>query len=169
MLIVMKICTVCNTPKELFEFHKDRSSRDGLRPTCKACTSAQNKKIGLDGLTPTERWHKNHPGYSKTVGPDGLNPFQRWYRKNLLRHPEYRRIRKYGLTAEQFTALLSSQGDACAICRNIEQKWCVDHDHDSGVVRAILCRYCNLALGNLNDSAALATAAAEYLTRHGKP
>lgn len=39
----MKICTKCNVEKELSEFYKDKSKKDGLSSSCKECKTAQNK------------------------------------------------------------------------------------------------------------------------------
>lgn len=143
----MKTCPRCQTAKEPSEFYKNRKRPDGLQDWCKTCLNAANSKVGDDGLTSLQRWNK----------------------KNPERQPSYMRKWKYGLTTEQFNAMLAEQGGACAICRDSEKKWCVDHDHATGKVRAILCYCCNIAIGNLGDSARLASAAAEYLTKHGNP
>jgi hypothetical protein len=82
--------------------------------------------------------------------------------------------RKYGLTPEQYEAILESQGNACAIC--LEPFWDrknthVDHDHSccpgsftcGKCVRKILCSKCNTALGLFNDDPARILRAASYL------
>lgn len=77
------------------------------------------------------------------------------------------RLSRYGLTVQQYVDMLTEQGGLCAICRQESDKvLCVDHDHATGVVRGILCRECNLALGNLKDDPVVVTAAAAYLVRH---
>lgn len=89
------------------------------------------------------------------------------------------RLAKFGLTLESFDALLDAQGGACAICR----KPCprggalsVDHDHTccpesdrscGECVRGLLCRPCNVALGNLRDDPKILRRAAEYLEQAG--
>jgi hypothetical protein len=72
--------------------------------------------------------------------------------------------RNYGLTLEDFEALLASQGGGCAICGKPDVDH-VDHDHVTGRVRGILCFRCNVALGQLDDDEDRARAAANYLTR----
>lgn len=75
----------------------------------------------------------------------------------------------YGLTLEAFSAMLAGQNGRCAICETDTpdgQGWCVDHDHDSGKVRNILCHSCNAGIGLLKDDLALVLKAAEYLRRH---
>lgn len=76
---------------------------------------------------------------------------------------------KYGVTSAERDALLDQQGGVCAICgaglcpeRGV---LAVDHDHDTGEVRGILCQPCNRGLGDFRDSPALLLAAAEYLRK----
>jgi hypothetical protein len=76
-------------------------------------------------------------------------------------------LESYGLTPRAFSALLSSQGDACAICRTSD--WgkrgpFVDHDHRTGQVRGILCFRCNSALGYVNDNPNIILAMGDYLS-----
>lgn len=72
----------------------------------------------------------------------------------------------YDITMEEFEARLASQGGVCAICRT--DTWTgkgphVDHNHETGAVRGILCHKCNLGLGKFNDDPELLRAAATYL------
>ena len=64
--------------------------------------------------------------------------------------------RKYGLTTEDWAALLKKQKGRCALCRkprfNRYGSLCVDHCHDTRRVRGLLCAPCNLALGVLGDT-----------------
>lgn len=75
---------------------------------------------------------------------------------------------KYGLRPDDFERMLSEQGSACAICREAfadNAPPCIDHCHDTGRVRGLLCRACNAALGGFGDDSAIVTAALAYLTR----
>jgi hypothetical protein len=76
--------------------------------------------------------------------------------------------RKYGLTLEQYDAMLAAQGGVCAICheaRPVERTLHVDHDHTTGAIRGLLCFTCNNALGDFRESRELFEAAAAYLDR----
>lgn len=80
---------------------------------------------------------------------------------------------KFGLSLENFDALLVEQGGLCAICRRPEtharggRAWplSVDHDHVTGKVRGLLCNNCNRGLGLLSDDPLLTRAATAYLER----
>lgn len=74
------------------------------------------------------------------------------------------RIRSYGLTPEQFEAMLQAQAGLCLICRRPMSPPAIDHDHATGAVRGLLCRGCNSALGLFQDSPEMLHRAAAYLT-----
>lgn len=62
---------------------------------------------------------------------------------------EEARYRKYGLTGEDVGVLLVNQGGVCVGCGvtfNAETNFMIDHDHETGKVRGLLCRECNLAV-----------------------
>ena len=82
---------------------------------------------------------------------------------------EYEMHRKYGITKADFDLLLVQQGGVCAICGGDRsgpgQRFHVDHCHDSGKVRGLLCGNCNTAIGLLGDDPERADKAAAYLRR----
>lgn len=69
---------------------------------------------------------------------------------------------RYGLTDAQISALRDAQGGLCGICRRPMRRECVDHAHDSGRVRGLLCHGCNIKLPAVED-VAFRNAAALYL------
>lgn len=80
------------------------------------------------------------------------------------------RLKKYGVTPDDFKRFLVAQGGVCAICGGLGGKTglCVDHDHETGKVRGLLCRFCNTGIGNLKDSSDITRRATKYLKQHGK-
>lgn len=80
------------------------------------------------------------------------------------------RLRKYGLTVEQYEATIAEQEGRCAICSTTTPakhgSWCIDHDHDTNEVRGLLCVKCNAGLGSFDDSPVHLLAAERYLQRH---
>jgi len=77
----------------------------------------------------------------------------------------------YGITLEQFEAMIAAQGGVCPICREKISAMvkgrngaAVDHDHDTGQVRGIPCQPCNAALGTFGDNIETLERAIKYLT-----
>lgn len=82
----------------------------------------------------------------------------------------YNRQYTYGITSEEFDALLAAQDGKCAICGTSDfpgrgNAPHVDHCHAGGGIRGILCHFCNLGLGNFRDNPERLRKAAEYLER----
>ena len=73
------------------------------------------------------------------------------------------RARRYGLSLEEFRAILERQGNACAICKRSGVRLYIDHCHDTRMVRRLLCGKCNTGLGFFGDDPVLLRAAADYL------
>ncbi len=72
--------------------------------------------------------------------------------------------RAYGLTTAAKTAMVEAQSGVCAICKgDFACKACVDHNHDTGKVRGILCNQCNRVLGMMKEDAQALRSAADYL------
>lgn len=108
-------------------------------------------------------------------GPNGRN----WYCKSCIndygqRYKDERRLRskrKYGISEKEYLALFDAQGGVCAICGKPETKinrgtlsiLSVDHNHETGKVRGLLCSACNAGLGNFRDDRELIAKALEYL------
>ena len=138
-----KTCARCREAKPVAEFWKLKSARDGLQSYCKACSMA----------------------YEKNRYPGAVKP---GYRARHLR-------KSYGITPGDYDAMLVEQGCVCAICgghpgsqprtdtRRSAGVLRVDHDHDSGAVRGLLCDTCNRAIGFFRDDPNLLIAAAAYL------
>lgn len=75
---------------------------------------------------------------------------------------------KYDMTPDDYERMFAEQEGRCWICRIEHPKLFVDHDHETGVVRGLLCHGCNVALGWLRDSAEAAERAALYLRTQGQ-
>jgi Recombination endonuclease VII len=72
--------------------------------------------------------------------------------------------RRYGISREEYAALLARQGGVCAICgKPAEKTLCVDHCHSTGKIRGLLCRKCNFGLGCYAEDQAAMIATLAYL------
>ncbi len=147
-------CARCVTFKPLTEFSVScyRNGVPYLRSYCKPCARLQRqdwyyKKGGAD-------WHRDysrsHPG-----------KFTASSRRSRLKTV-------FGLTPAGYEAQLASQGGVCELCKRppTKKRLAVDHDHDTGKRRGLLCGSCNTALGCFQDSPESLRAAANYLERY---
>jgi len=93
------------------------------------------------------------------LGDEAWNVRRREYvRRYKARHPErvrlsYKRqnLKKFGITLEEYEERLAAQGGVCLLCSSLSagKLLAVDHDHQTGAVRGLLCGPCNMALGVL--------------------
>jgi hypothetical protein len=163
----MKRCRVCGERKPLTDFYKMAGMADGYRNDCKVCNLAA--KAARTAANPeanrerVRRWQRENP--------ERLQAYRREYRRRPERQAadrEYHLKRKYGITLEQYNEIFEAQDGVCAICREPrpeERTLHVDHDHDTGEIRGLLCFRCNNALGDLRESYDLAVKAVDYLDR----
>lgn len=74
---------------------------------------------------------------------------------------------RYGITLEMFEAILAAQGNVCAVCKEPDKVFCVDHNHKTLKIRGIICLNCNLrVVGGARDQDWKLVNAAEYVTNH---
>jgi Recombination endonuclease VII len=139
--------------------------RDGHRNDCKVCDlAAKRARYRADPAKAVARvtqWQQ--------ANPDRVKATQRARRSKpeVKRAERARHLRtKYGITIEQYDEMLAGQGGGCAICGREPRpdiSLHLDHDHDSGQLRGILCFRCNNALGDFDDDVSLLRAAVRYL------
>jgi len=82
------------------------------------------------------------------------------------------RLKKYGIDEKIYLEMLSKQNEVCAIClrkdksiykNGTTRKLSVDHDHNTGKVRGLLCQRCNVAIGYFEDNPYICERAFKYL------
>ena len=77
----------------------------------------------------------------------------------------------YGITLQEYEELLQKQEGKCKICGTTDPKhkgvFHVDHNHNTGKIRGLLCHGCNTALGLFQDSPTILVKATEYLLKEG--
>jgi len=89
----------------------------------------------------------------------------RWHAKPQLDRQASKSY-KYGITADEFKQMFETQQGKCSICSEepkTKRGLHVDHDHETGKVRGLLCHGCNVALGSFKDDVTLLNKAIEYL------
>lgn len=138
----MKTCSKCGTTKPLTDFHKEAKGKHGRQAQCRPCK-----------LTYVKAHRAANPAYA---------------RENNYKV-------KYGITIADYDRLLEGQGGRCAIttCRTDNpgrwDRFDVDHDHATGLIRGLLCNKCNRGIGSLGDDIAGLTAALNYLNTATQP
>lgn len=109
-----------------------------------------------------------------------LNQRNAWRRKQtkefLHQHDYEMRLRKFNLTVKEYESMVLDQCGLCAICGNPEtamhprtgqvQRLAIDHCHNSGKNRGLLCARCNKGLGHFKDNRDLLKNAIKYLENH---
>lgn len=82
----------------------------------------------------------------------------------------YYRTVRYGMSPEEYGELLDEQLGCCACCGSSDPKrkggFVIDHDHNTGQVRGLLCHSCNIGIGLLGDSVSGVINALRYLCKH---
>lgn len=148
-----KRCYKCGETKSLSEFYRDASRKDGLSPRCKACTIAHSKSYYDDHR---EEQIARVKAYQKEY-PERVRVYQRAHR---LR-------RRHGLTQDEYSDLLEAQGGCCVICgetpEEADRPLVVDHNHETGEIRGLLCSNCNVGVGMFRDDPKLCELAMKYL------
>ena len=90
-----------------------------------------------------------------------------FYWKNKQKTLDRIRLKKYGISGDEFRTIVEKQGIKCPICnKTIKKNLSVDHNHVTGEIRGIICNNCNLAIGNAEDSPSRLRAMADYLEKN---
>lgn len=146
-----KFCPSCQTIKPLDEFGANRSQHDGKQSRCKPCCVA----------SVTASRHKDPTAHRVSS--------RRWREKNLDRHADNNAKRNYGVEHGTYARMFAEQEGKCAICSApppANRRFHIDHCHDTGVVRGLLCTCCNTGIGQLKHKKTLLLSAIRYLDRH---
>ncbi len=155
-----RLCRTCGQRKDSASFTRDDRSVDGLSWRCRDCYHAAHadwRRANIDHVRDTAR------GARRRRSNPELD------RKTLRAN----RLKKFGLTYDDFRRMLIAQHFKCAICYSeikIEGSYsdaaCVDHNHTTGAIRELLCHRCNSGMGLFKDSPKLIHAVLEYLRKH---
>jgi hypothetical protein len=149
-----KVCSRCGKTKPLSEFHKRAASKDGASPWCKQCNLDYKRE------------------YRKKHREEEIVKQREYYYENREQHADRRLQRIYDISLADYDEMLEAQGSGCAICGKTPEengrRLSVDHDHETGEVRGLLCTDCNVSLGRFNDSSEVCRQAMLYLRSYGR-
>ena len=152
-----KCCAKCKGTKPITDFYIDKSR--GARPWCKACDLEANRKQRQQPDYKAKKREQQARYYARPeVKARVLARSKKYRRKSYLKY-------KFGLAPEDIDTMKVAQSSRCAICGEVFKKSpCIDHNHETGQVRGLLCNGCNLGLGLFKDDAQTLTNASQYLT-----
>tara|TARA_R110002096_G_scaffold45582_1_gene122318 strand:- start:51 stop:491 length:441 start_codon:yes stop_codon:yes gene_type:complete len=141
--VATKKCSKCGETKRLTKFNKREASKDGLTAQCTLCLNTKAMQIRA----------------ARTDTTRGYNLKQR-----------------FNMSINEYNVIFLKQKGKCAICGRAETirdvkgniKWLsVDHNHDTGAIRGLLCQSCNTGIGKLGDSVKVLKSAIKYLNKRG--
>lgn len=164
----MKTCGKCNTEKDLFEFNKNKSKKDGHSNYCKKCSSNWYKKYYQSNKNKIKMknniWAKNNKEKRrKTAKLWYLNNKDKVLETYKIKGKDQKLKRLYNISLEEFNKLYKQQNGKCLICKKSEKTLCVDHNHQTNKIRGLLCNNCNTGLGLFQDNINILTSAINYL------
>lgn len=182
----MKLCRLCQKEKPLDQFSCQSGSRDRKRHQCKECELQRNRewrakrkaqfditKVDFDALKQCsvckqeKEGREFHLDYTTRSGLQtcckscGNENTSRWQRAG-----------RYGLKPGEYEEMLSIQNYTCGICRSDKAglnargkpgRFHIDHNHETGEVRGLLCSPCNKGLGHFRDDPEIMKAAIEWI------
>jgi recombination endonuclease VII len=143
ILSLTKVCSSCDIEKTRGNFARDRRAKDGISAHCRDCRQRYVKDWSAR--------RRNGEDTSRRLVP---------------------MVRSFGVLDATFELMLDRQNCACAICgieferKRPNKKINIDHDHNSGSVRGLLCTPCNLGIGAFRDDPALLNKAIAYLRKY---
>lgn len=144
----------------------ERARYAANRPALLAKRRAWREK-NIDTVRASRRQRHKERYNSDPAYREQLKDRQRKNReKNRLYLREYWLKKTYGITLAEYDALLAAQDGKCAICKT-ELNLNLDHCHDSGKLRGILCNRCNQGIGYFRNDIHLLKSAIAYLERVG--
>ncbi|MGW2636881.1 endonuclease VII domain-containing protein [Streptomyces sp. NPDC001348] len=175
-----KHCAGCKRDLPPAAFARDKNRRDGLQPRCRECVAEYSaahyrrrreamgkpvrEKVEVPAghklcrtcgeVKPHSDWHRN------ATASDGLSTRCKACRVAQGRQGHLKR--QYGLTEAERDELIAAQGGVCCICLAAPPAH-VDHCHETGRVRGVLCFSCNAALGQFKDQPDAIRRAAAYV------
>jgi hypothetical protein len=141
----LRVCRKCHFEKPISEFTIIDKRTGRRKVPCRACEAARIKKrynsdpkMRLEARQRTAKWRVANMAKTAVA------------RRNSIIKSQY------GLTPDQFDALLEAQDGKCALCHAEDHgrstvkasSWNIDHNHQTGAVRGLLCTSCNTALGH---------------------
>jgi recombination endonuclease VII len=166
-------CSVCGDSKPLGAYLPSVIAR-GQGP-CRGCHGARGaawraaniEKHRAQAAARSRRYRRTMTEEAKDRRRAGT---REWVKANPDKVFEQKCLRRFGMSLADYEGMRAAQGGGCACCgakvNKSGRRLGVDHDHQTGEVRGILCHHCNAGLGAFGDDPARLRLAIEYLKKH---
>lgn len=156
-------CQSCKKLKIKVEFSKNSSRSNGLNGFCKECMKKYREKNRKE----YSKYNKEYKRVNKEILKEDRKKYQMSNKEKISDQVRAVKLkRRYGITTQHYDDLLIEQDYKCVICGTeyrCDKRLHVDHDHETGDVRGLLCGECNRGIGMFKDSQKLLKNAINYL------
>ncbi len=149
-----RVCKRCGTEHSIVDYHVVSGCKGGRRPVCRYCIRKHQTENYANDRERRQRKQREW---------NAANP--RAVRECNLR-------KKYGMGVKEYEIMFGMQGGRCLVCGEPEtvcdgrgklKRLAVDHNHDTGEIRGLLCQKCNQALGLLGENPVIIRNLANYI------
>ena len=121
-----------------------------------------------------KEFKKNNHDYYIHTKDNVLAKNREWRMKNSeyirQKRPDYRLKYLFGITSDDYNRMFDSQKGCCSICEKhqseLKTRLCVDHNHQTGKIRSLLCGNCNRGIGIFGENPEVMERAIRYLKAH---
>ena len=152
-----KICNDCKEELPVSHFHLRKNGQVNSA-YCKPCSRVRARSYYYRMKEEKPEQHQKK-----------LEQGSKWKKDHRDTYGRKADLKKnYGITVEQYDELLDEQQGSCAVCQlecKTGKRLAVDHNHETGEIRGLLCSKCNMGLGMFQDSVKLLAKAGAYLER----
>ncbi|WP_433351708.1 endonuclease VII domain-containing protein [Microtetraspora malaysiensis] len=171
--VIERTCIDCKVIKPAAEFSKKGKGKWGQQKYQSYCKPCENERKRARPLTRDQEERQKE--YRREWGRQNREKRTQQMAARRAANPEryswqsYKNHlwKKYRLSWDEYEQIFVKQGGRCAICDQFlsdpRKRPAIDHDHETGVIRGLLCDPCNKGLGHFRDRLDVMRRAVTYL------
>lgn len=149
-----KRCNTCGEHLSLSQFHKRSDTRDGRQFKCKSCNSVS----AVD-------WQRENSDKYKEYWESRDKKKRDRYSEEWFKY----KAGRYKCSVDELKSMVDESGEVCAICGEFTTVYlAIDHCHETGKIRGLLCTRCNTGLGLFKEDTDRLKSAILYLETHSE-